>query len=345
MPAAGALLALALGGRHAERIVLALMPLGLGLAIAIAAGVLRADAALVYVVGGWAPPLGIALRADGLSAAMMITTAVVICAVGLFARADFQTPQGLPEARAPLAFWTLLLALWGALNAVLLGDDLFNLFVALELLTFSAVPLVCLDGRAETLAAALRYLLFALLGSVLYLLGTVLLYGAYGTLDIVLLSERIRAEPGGLDRGHADDRGAARQDRAVPAASVAAARPRRRPGAGQRRALGAGGQGIVRPDRAAVVRRDARSAGPCGRAAARGARRGGDRVRQRARAAPGAPEDADRLLDGRADRLSVPDVPARRRPGQRRSSAPGPAACSRRSRTPAPRPRCSWPPG
>ena len=194
-PAAGALLALVLGGRHAERIVLALMPVGLGLAIAIAAGVLHADAALVYVVGGWAPPLGIALRADGLSAAMMITTAVVICAVGLFARADFQTPQGLPEARAPLAFWTLLLALWGALNAILLGDDLFNLFVALELLTFSAVPLVCLDGRVETLSAALRYLLFALLGSMLYLLGTVLLYGAYGTLDIVLLSERVRAEP------------------------------------------------------------------------------------------------------------------------------------------------------
>jgi len=32
----------------------------------------------------------------------------------------------------------------------------------------------------------------------LYLLGTVLLYGAYGTLDIVLLSERIRAEPAAL---------------------------------------------------------------------------------------------------------------------------------------------------
>jgi multicomponent Na+:H+ antiporter subunit D len=57
------------------------------------------------------------------------------------------------------------------------------------------VPLVCLDGRPETLAAALRYLLFALFGSVLYLLGAALLYGAYGTLDIVLLAARIHAEP------------------------------------------------------------------------------------------------------------------------------------------------------
>src|SRR6185436_12849884 len=73
--------------------------------------------------------------------------------------------------------------------------------VAIELLTFAAVPLVCLDGRAETLRAALRYLLFALLGSVLYLVGTALLYGAYGTLDIVLLSHRVRAEPATLVAG------------------------------------------------------------------------------------------------------------------------------------------------
>jgi multicomponent Na+:H+ antiporter subunit D len=198
LPVAGVLLGLALGGRHAERIALALMPVGLALALAIAAAVLRSDAALVYVVGGWAPPLGLALRADGLSAAMLLTTAVVIGATGLFARADFGTPPDLPEARAPFAFWTLLLGVWAALNAVLLGHDLFNLFVALELLTFSAVPLVCLDGSAATLQAALRYLLVALLGSALYLLGVALMYGAYGTLDIALLSHLVRAEPAPL---------------------------------------------------------------------------------------------------------------------------------------------------
>jgi len=37
--------------------------------------------------------------------------------------------------------------------------------------------------------------LFALLGSVFYLLGAALLYGAYGTLDIALLASRIRPEP------------------------------------------------------------------------------------------------------------------------------------------------------
>jgi multicomponent Na+:H+ antiporter subunit D len=198
VPLGGALLAFAAGGRHLERVALATLPVGLAIAVAIAFTMPSTGAPLVYLLGGWTPPLGVALRADGLSAVMLATAAVVICAIGVFARADFRTPAESVEARAPFAFWILLLAIWGALNTVFLGGDLFTLYVALELLTFAAVPLVCLDGRAETLQAALRYLLFALLGSVLYLVGTALLYGACGTLDIVLLSRRVHAEPATL---------------------------------------------------------------------------------------------------------------------------------------------------
>lgn len=194
LPVLGILLAVTLGGRHVERVIGVFLPAGLAVAAAILVAISRGGEPLLYVVGGWMPPLGIALRADGLSAVMMAITAMVICAVGVFAHADFRTPAGSVEARAPFAFWILLLAIWGALNTVFVGGDLFTLYVALELVTFAAVPLVCLDGRAETLQAALRYLLFALVGSVLYLVGTALLYGAYGTLDIVLLSHRVRAE-------------------------------------------------------------------------------------------------------------------------------------------------------
>ena len=186
LPVTGALFS-SLAGRYAGRVALVVMPLGLVIAVAIAAGVWRSRKVLQYVIGGWDTPLGVALRADGFSAVMLVAAALLIAGIGLFARAQFPT-RSQTEARAPLVFWTLLLGLWGGLNAVFLGADLFNLFVALELLTFTAVPLVCLDGRADTLAASLRYLLFALLGSALYLLGAVLLYGAYGTLDIIVLA-------------------------------------------------------------------------------------------------------------------------------------------------------------
>jgi len=149
---------------------------------------------LTYVVGGWAAAACIALRADGLSVVMMLTTAIVITGAGLS-----PTPIS-PRSRASprrAARWCLDAADRGVGRHEPRGDEPrpLHLYVALELLTFAAVPLVSLDGRAATLAAALRYLMFALLGSVLYLLGAVLLYGAYGTLDISLLAARVQPEP------------------------------------------------------------------------------------------------------------------------------------------------------
>ena len=201
VPFVGVLAAFALGGRNAQRVAMVTILAGLGIAIAIAAAVAQSGDPLVYLLGGWGVPLGIALRADGLAVVMILAVAVVIVGIGVYARADFATPPGVREARAPLVFWTLLLAIWGSLNLVFVSGDLFTLYVALELLTFAAVPLVSLDGRAETLRAALRYLVYALLGSVLYLLGVVLIYGTYGTLDIPLLAERIRPEPAALAAG------------------------------------------------------------------------------------------------------------------------------------------------
>ncbi|HET7880628.1 MAG TPA: proton-conducting transporter membrane subunit [Acetobacteraceae bacterium] len=195
LPAGGVALSLLLGGRGAQRLAMATMPLGVAVALVVAGNIWRSGRSLTYLVGGWHPPLGIALRADGLSAVMLLTTAVVIGAVCLYARGSFGLPAGADERRAPLVFWIMLMGVWSGLNAVWLAGDLFSLYVALELLTFSAVPLVSLDGSAATLEAALRYLLFALIGSVLYLLGTALLYGGYGTLDLVLLSHVIKPEP------------------------------------------------------------------------------------------------------------------------------------------------------
>ena len=196
VPVAGVLLAFVLGDRYVRLVACAIIPFGLAIAVAILVALPASKDPIVYLLGGWPPPLGVALRADGLSAVMLAATAVVICAVAAFAAADFS--PAATETRAPFAFWILLLAIWGALNTIFLGGDLFTLYVALELLTFAAVPLVSLDGRAETLRAAMRYLLFALLGSVLYLMGTALLYGLHGTLDIVLLSHRVGAEPAAL---------------------------------------------------------------------------------------------------------------------------------------------------
>jgi formate hydrogenlyase subunit 3/multisubunit Na+/H+ antiporter MnhD subunit len=194
LPASGMLIAFVLGGRAAERAAVVSLGLGLVLALMIALGVQRQGAPLTAVLGGWEPPLGLALRADGLAAAMLLTAALVLLAVALFGRETYRMVGDAAETRAGFTFWVFTPALSAGLAAAFLGGDLFNLFVALEMLTFAALTLACLDGRPSQFKSELRYLLFALIGSVLYLLGTALLYGAYGTLDIALLSGMTRAD-------------------------------------------------------------------------------------------------------------------------------------------------------
>ena len=103
VPVIGMLLSLVVGGRHAERIALALVPAGLGLALAIAIAVWVTDQPLVYIVGGWAPPLGIALRADGFSAVMLVTAALVIAALGVGALALATANRADVRSRAPVS--------------------------------------------------------------------------------------------------------------------------------------------------------------------------------------------------------------------------------------------------
>ncbi len=143
-----------------------------------------------YVLGGWPTPLGIALYIDGLSAVHLIMTTVVGLFVSLYARSYFHH-----EAHHGVRFWPIWLFMWGTLNALYLSADLFNLYVVLELLGLSAVALVALTGTARVTAAALRYLLAAMAGSMTYLLGVAFLYATYSVLDMPALSTLVQSSP------------------------------------------------------------------------------------------------------------------------------------------------------
>jgi multicomponent Na+:H+ antiporter subunit D len=74
LPVVGIILSFVTGGRHADRITLALTPFGSALACAIAFRVGQSGRSVIYTIGGWPPPLGVALQADGISAVMLVAT-------------------------------------------------------------------------------------------------------------------------------------------------------------------------------------------------------------------------------------------------------------------------------
>jgi len=146
----------------------------------------------IHILGGWEPPLGILLRMDPLAAVFIGMTAVAGIFISLYAWRYFRA-QEANAGGFPL-FWPLWLFLWAGLNGLFLSNDLFNLFVTIEVIGISAVALAVLSGKTNALVAGLRYLLVAITGSMAYLFGVALLYGSTGTLDIGLLGQVL--EPG-----------------------------------------------------------------------------------------------------------------------------------------------------
>lgn len=160
--------------------------------VAVLTGQFLAQGAMRHHLGGWGASLGIDLYVDGLSALMLIMTALVGVPVGVYASAYFRA-----DSLAGRYFWPLWLMLWAGLNALFVSADLFNVYVTLELVGLAAVSLAALGAKRDALAAAMRYLLVSLLGSLTYLLGVALLYLNHGTLDLAQLGELLR--PGMAD--------------------------------------------------------------------------------------------------------------------------------------------------
>ncbi|OEU58895.1 MAG: hypothetical protein BA862_13615 [Desulfobulbaceae bacterium S3730MH12] len=143
-------------------------------------------------MGGWQPPLGITLRTDGPALLMLLMTAVTGLAITLYAKGYFSYRISDPRRagrhqRQQRYFWPLWMLLLAGLNGLFLSNDVFNVYVTLELIGISAASLAALSGKPASLLASFRYLLVSLLGSLTYLLGIVFLYRSNGVLDLDLL--------------------------------------------------------------------------------------------------------------------------------------------------------------
>ena len=135
--------------------------------------------------GGFYPPLGIEFRANGLSALMILLSAFLIFITSIYAKFYLKTKK-------ELLFYPLSAFLSSGMATLFLSTDIFNMYVALELIGLSAVALSTLGGKKDSIKAAIHYLFATLLGSGFYLFAVALLYANYATLHIDELSQIIK---------------------------------------------------------------------------------------------------------------------------------------------------------
>ncbi|HTZ11522.1 MAG TPA: proton-conducting transporter membrane subunit [Candidatus Margulisiibacteriota bacterium] len=148
--------------------------------------------AIIYRVGGWAPPLGICLVVDGLSGFMLVIVNTVSLLVMLYA---FRYMQRFTDKWKFYALFMLMLA---GMNGVIISGDMFNLYVFMELASLSAYCLVAFGTKAEDLEAAFKYAIMGSLASLFILLGIALLYSHASTLNMADMAVALSGRPSGV---------------------------------------------------------------------------------------------------------------------------------------------------
>jgi multicomponent Na+:H+ antiporter subunit D len=133
-----------------------------------------------YYLGGWTPPWGIEYVIDHLNALILVSVAVISLLVAVYAQKTLE--QEIHESKLS-QFYTLFLLQITGLFGITATGDMFNLYVLLEIASFSAYAIIAMGERGADFAA-FRYVLFGTIGASAYLLGTGYLYILTGSLNM-----------------------------------------------------------------------------------------------------------------------------------------------------------------
>lgn len=169
--------------RLVEGLVIMVEVLGFVGAIYLASVVLaQKDIPMIYHLGGWPAPWGIELKAGNLGAFFLLVITGVSLPVSLFAKGNLTKEVGGKERVA--RFFVLYLLLGGALAGMAVTNDLFNVFVLVEVVTLSCCGLVSARNHPRAAEATFKYLILATLGSSLVLGGIGFIYMITGHLNM-----------------------------------------------------------------------------------------------------------------------------------------------------------------
>lgn len=137
---------------------------------------------IIYNMGGWKAPWGIELKIDNLAAFFILIVTAVSFPIALFGKGNLTQEVGSKERVT--RFYVLLLLLGGAMAGMALTNDLFNVFVLVEVATLSSCGLVSAQRHPRAAYAAFNYLILATLGSTFLLGGIGFIYMLTGHLNM-----------------------------------------------------------------------------------------------------------------------------------------------------------------
>ena len=140
-----------------------------------------------YWMGNWEPvagyAIGIGYEVDALGLIFALICIVAFWISNLYSYGYMRDKHHLAH------YYTLFMMLCGSILGFCMTGDLFNMYIMVEIMTFSAVALTgFITEKDGALEAALKYLIICSVGSSLILTGIALIYLQCHTLNIAQLS-------------------------------------------------------------------------------------------------------------------------------------------------------------
>lgn len=182
---------------------------------------------LVAHLGDFAPPLGVTLVADRLSALMLTVSGAVTLIVFVYSLgqdradspgrekadspgrdgadapgrdgADLPGQDRLGGDSAPIDFFhPAYQVLVAGVSLTFLAGDLVNLYVGFEIMLMASFVLLTVGGTAARLRAGSTYVVVSLVSSLVFLIGIAVTYAAAGTVNFAQLAVRLPELPLGV---------------------------------------------------------------------------------------------------------------------------------------------------
>lgn len=149
----------------------------------------QANGTTAVGVGGWNADIGITLVADLFAALLLVISHIAIVAVLIYSIGHRRT------ADSATSFHPLYQAMSAGVSLAYLTGDLFNLFVAFEILLTASYVLLTLGGRREQVRPAMTYVVISLVASLLFITTIALTYSATGTVNMANLATQLGTIP------------------------------------------------------------------------------------------------------------------------------------------------------
>ncbi len=174
-------------GRLAGGVVLAALAVAFATAISLLISVGRTGP-FSYYLGNWPPPWGIELVADPLRIYMLLIVTGVSLWIFIYALRDLEH-----ELKKDIIGWyyTLYAILVAGMAAMALTNDLFNLFVMMEICAIAACAIITIKDNRDCLEAGFKYLIMSAMGTGCFLLGVAILYMVTGYLNFGMIQEQL----------------------------------------------------------------------------------------------------------------------------------------------------------